>query len=200
MIPRHDKSLPACDHGENEVLTVNRHNLKALTGARFFAALAVLAFHFSINNSAGLPWYVTKIIEHGNFGVNFFFTLSGFIIAYNYVGTRFEVRSFWRSRFARVYPLYLLALLISVPFFIQSMHGWSVESVLNIIRRFTLEALLVQSWYPLDGDAINDPGWSISAEAFFYLLFPLVAAYLSTRATRKTLIFAGITFAIAIAV
>jgi hypothetical protein len=52
-------------------------------------------------------------------GVSFFFVLSGFILAYSYLGQLRlggEKRRFWEARFSRIYPVYLLSLLIDWPF------------------------------------------------------------------------------------
>src|SRR2546421_494572 len=45
---------------------------------------------------------------------------------------------------------------------------------------------LTQAWVPASSDVWNGPGWSLSAEAFFYLLFPL-AALASARLGRYRL-------------
>lgn len=80
-------------------------------------------------------------------------------------GTENIVR-FWEARFARIYPVYLLALLLMVPF----------AKAITIGQRFAV-LFMVQTWIPWRPDlagAWNFPAWSLSVEAFFYLVFPLI--------------------------
>src|SRR4051812_45730838 len=63
-----------------------------------------------------------NLLRTGYLGVQFFFVLSGFILAYTYLpqrGTGFQ-RTFWVARFARIYPVYVLGLLLVVPFVANS--------------------------------------------------------------------------------
>jgi peptidoglycan/LPS O-acetylase OafA/YrhL len=121
---------------------------------------------------------VPNLVAAGFVGVNFFFILSGFILAYNYLGAegrpRITRRDFWVARFARIYPVYLLAFLAAT---LPSAHYLlSHRSSLLSTTMTGLAALtLTQAWIPASSDAWNGPGWSLSAEAFFYLLFPLAA-------------------------
>src|SRR5882672_6555828 len=92
--------------------------LHSLTALRFFAALYVLVYHrrAELSGYADLP---DRIIAHGYVGVPLFFVLSGFVLAYNYVGPdgRLSTRSltFYTARFARIYPMYLLAFVLFAP-------------------------------------------------------------------------------------
>jgi peptidoglycan/LPS O-acetylase OafA/YrhL len=114
--------------------------------------------------------------------VSYFFCLSGFIMAVVYCDTGgrgpLNLRSFSVARFARIYPVYLLAVLFSL-----SMPAWRATG-LNI----SLSVLLVQAWVPGHAIAINAPAWSLSTEAFFYLAFPLLLRWLQALALRSLLI------------
>jgi len=149
--------------------------LPALTGIRFFAATFVFAAHISIwPGIRGLP----PNLNLGNFGVAVFFVLSGFILTYNYawlfnqgVGLGSYGRFIW-DRLAKIYPLYLLTLLLSIPFELLGHHRiWSWWAML-------LQLALLQCILPVDQlrstDHFNVPGWSISCEWFFYLLAPFL--------------------------
>src|SRR3984957_18456120 len=88
--------------------------LKALTGLRCFAAINIVLFHFSNPQWFG---FLAPVVNAGFASVSFFILLSGFVMAYNYdgvprAGKRAPVR-FWKARFPRLYPIYLLSLLLS---------------------------------------------------------------------------------------
>jgi peptidoglycan/LPS O-acetylase OafA/YrhL len=149
--------------------------VSALTGLRAIAAYFVVLFHYgsSFANSIGVPRPIGKILSNGYLGVSFFFVLSGFILAYNYrspLTTWSAKKAFFLARFARIYPVYIVALLAS--FFIG---GRFVESVsMGAIPQF----MLLQSWIPYTASIQywNTPGWTLSAEALFYVCFPLAIA------------------------
>jgi peptidoglycan/LPS O-acetylase OafA/YrhL len=154
--------------------------LRALTGLRFFAALQVIVFHCSrwrqwpawapLRNAAGA----------GYVAVSLFFVLSGFILTYAHAGPEappIDRRAFYVNRFARIYPAYAFALLLAAPMF--AVHTFRVEGPAAVLEQGTAVALLLQAHVPAFAMAWNPPAWSLSAEAFFYLLFPLVAPRLA---------------------
>ena len=153
--------------------------LGALTGLRFFAAMYVVLFHSgaAAARAAGLPKPVLTLLDNGYLGVTFFFVLSGFILRYTYRRsdwTGASLRSFGIARFARIYPIYILALVAMIPFPTGEGLVWP-------------QILLLQSWFPVSWGAANwnMPAWTLSVELLFYLLFPalaLAAARLPPRA------------------
>jgi peptidoglycan/LPS O-acetylase OafA/YrhL len=161
-----------------------REQLRPLTGARFIAALFVTLFHaefilrFLPQLSAGSP--LSIVLDHGHFGVDFFFLLSGFILSYSYRtqdGTlRGGARSFWVARFARIYPVYVLGLLVGLVPFLMGQHDAGNLAIISITT-----PLLLQTWVPAINLATwNGPSWSLSNEALFYLLFPLLLTLLTS--------------------
>jgi peptidoglycan/LPS O-acetylase OafA/YrhL len=145
----------------------------ALDLYRFIAAAGVALLHFSqfakYDPATGFGYAV------GDFAlfVDFFFILSGFVISLTYsssVTTFSEIFTFLRRRIARIYPMYLLTLLI---FLVPAALGISrgkVHGVSSIIQ----DALLVKSW-PLHSELpYNFPAWSVSVEWAMYLLFPIL--------------------------
>src|SRR5437899_7700201 len=97
-----------------------KNHFKSLTSLRFFAAMHVLAFHNHLDALMDLPGGIRSIIRTGYVSVSLFFVLSGFILAYTYHGDRegvsFDRRSFLAARLARIYPVYLVGLLLAAPF------------------------------------------------------------------------------------
>jgi len=118
--------------------------------------------------------------RNGFVAVGFFFALSGYILAHVYLNTdrTFQAKKFLISRFARIYPLLLLSLLIDVPRYVQAtLESESNHHVLKAVVRGLPSFALMQAWFGSRLLALNPPSWSLSAEAFFYLLFPFIAAY-----------------------
>src|SRR5580693_8234163 len=88
--------------------------LDALTGLRCFAAINIVLFHFS--NPDWFGWF-SPVVNAGFASVSFFILLSGFVLAYNYSGRaragQLDKKRFWEARFTRLYPVYLLSLLMA---------------------------------------------------------------------------------------
>lgn len=118
-----------------------------------------------------------------------FFVLSGFILTYNYAGltTRSEVLKFYASRFARIYPVMVLALTLGafgVAYALMNrgsgaLRDWYAledSNALNLWGSFVAQLTVFTGWLPVAGlnQPWNSPAWSISCEVFFYLLFPLL--------------------------
>lgn len=164
--------------------------LDALTGARALAALAVFAVHFQFRlDGAPADWFGV-VSSSGAMGVMFFFALSGFVLTWSYrEGDR--ARAFWRRRFARIYPAYLVALAggVVVSLLSQGMSGTAVlqqfDSPGEFATALIAQLTLTQAWFPDPGIrlSLNGVGWSLACEAFFYALFPLLILLLRRAST-----------------
>ena len=116
----------------------------------------------------------------GYLGVELFFVLSGFILCHVYrsevAAGGFNYGNFLWARLARVYPLHLATLIgMGVLAAGAAAAGFAVDP--NILSWESLPAnlLLVQAWGFAPVAGWNHPSWSISAEWFAYLTFPLFA-------------------------
>jgi peptidoglycan/LPS O-acetylase OafA/YrhL len=169
-----------------------RPDLPALTGLRFLAAAHVVIGHIAVTMISPTGWG-HAIASTGYIGVTLFFLLSGFILAYNYAGQDGELRgtrrTFWVARLARVYPLYLFALLLAAASFAFSFVTHRIGTV-AAAQAGVLTPFLLQAWHPDSHVALawNMPGWSLSAEAFFYLVFPGMLMVLSKIQPRYFLL------------
>ena len=178
-------------------LRLNRKapQLDALTGLRFLAAAAVFLSHIKV-------WFVIDNFDPGPIGsaaVGFFFVLSGFILSHVYRGAQEHTPPgrFYLARLARIWPMHIvcLALLCVTPGF------RSAPDTLMEWSTYIEHALLLQSW-TLDTSAAmgwNGPAWSLSVEAFFYVMFPFLVtlsgrtlAILAIASTVSVLILCGI--------
>jgi len=161
---------------------VVRAEIPVLTSARAVAALEVVLLHvlFELGGpwAASLPHRLTLALTYGHVSVSFFFVLSGFILTYTYTtedgGLSCSQRQFWRARFARIYPLYILSFLLDVPRTVSLFLGKDAKAIAlaKIATSGAGYVTLLQSWFPRITNTWNTPGWSLSTEAFFYLLFP----------------------------
>nr|WP_294944575.1 acyltransferase [uncultured Mucilaginibacter sp.] len=138
---------------------------------RFLAALLIICYHYTpLTLIPSLNW----IIKNGNEAVNLFFFISGFVLLVSNAGylkspgNEIDTRYFYVKRLARIYPLYALAILI-LAFFHYLIINIDTASVKY---RLPFELLGVQRW--IYAGSFNYPGWSISCEFFFYLLFPFL--------------------------
>jgi len=168
------------------VAAPRRSQLPALTGIRCFAALNLVFFHFSDPHSFG-PF--SPIVNGGYVSVSFFLLLSGFILTYNYAERAergaLTARSFWSARFSRLYPVYAFSLLLSVGMLLQELPAHTrLDFGLGVI----LTPLLLQGWHPLLTTFWNTPAWTMSTEAFFYLLFPWLVTRRRPRQARSMLL------------
>jgi peptidoglycan/LPS O-acetylase OafA/YrhL len=163
-----------------------RSQLPALTGIRCFAALNLVFFHFADPHSFG-P--LSPVVNGGYISVSFFLMLSGFILTYNYADRAqrgaLTARSFWSARFSRLYPVYAFSLLLSVGMLAQEVHA---HTRLDFGLGLVLTPLLLQGWHPALSTFWNTPAWTMSTEAFFYLLFPWLITRRRPRQTRTMLL------------
>lgn len=170
---------------------MQRPQLRALTGVRFFAAAHVVVYHYG-RGVAKLPGAAGRILDQGFAGVTLFFVLSGFILAYNHasdgaIGTRVPARDFWAARFARIYPVYALGLLLALPALLAAR---ATTSGRDLALALGTTPFLLQGWIPRIAGRWNGPAWSLSAEALFYLAFPFLVVGIA-RLQRRGLLALG---------
>jgi peptidoglycan/LPS O-acetylase OafA/YrhL len=164
--------------------------IAGLTSLRFFAALAVVLYHTL--DLWPLPGFETlwRLSRMGGAGVSLFFILSGFILFYIYeralVTRQFKTRDFFVSRFARIYPVYLVGLALALPGFVAAITNAAQSGAQYAELKVAMTVpLLVQAWHPVTACRWNCPGWSLSAEMFFYALFPLIGLFAARLRQRK---------------
>ena len=176
--------------------------IKPLTSIRFAFAVLVVLFH-------GAPWLypaastgpVAPLVTSGFVGVQLFFALSGFILAYTYqrLDTPASRRSFWRARVARVYPVYILGLLLVLPIQVYAIVRRDADAAAIAVNGL-LQVSLLQAWVPTAAMSWNPPGWSLSVEAFFYTLFPFILGRMATWGTRRAALAALAAFAFTVGI
>lgn len=162
-------SIPTNNQSSTSQAPVRKPPLPALTGIRTILALNIVFFHFTPPH---LQLFY-PFINNGFVFVGFFFLLSGFVLAYNYDDRALTLnpRAFWLARFARLYPIYLLALVGS---FQMLQAEWHVRSTGQFWAGLFLTPILLQGWDPLLATFWNTVGWTLSCELLLYWLFPKI--------------------------
>jgi len=147
-----------------------------LESLRGIAALVVVVFHFNVSSI-----FNNQFTQNGWLFVDFFFVLSGFVVAMNYqekIKTSNQLFNFQARRFLRLYPLHLLMLFAFLgvelaKYFVQvkfdmvaTNQAFSINNLTSFLENiFLLQNLLNETltW--------NLPSWSISSEFYVYLVF-----------------------------
>jgi peptidoglycan/LPS O-acetylase OafA/YrhL len=106
-------------------------------------------------------------------GVCLFFVLSGFVIHYSTLTSSrpFSTGNFFWRRFRRIYPPYLIALVVFAGLKLASMR---FHLSMIFARDFSLHLVLLQNLDPATFFGINGAFWSIATEVQFYLVYPLL--------------------------
>lgn len=153
-----------------------------LDGMRGLAAMAVALFHFDI-----------YLMPHGYVAVDFFFVLSGFVLYHSYLPRYCDglfagfagVRRFMAQRIARLYPLFLLGVLLGAGLAVQQMLAGDPKALaparLGWILLFNGAMLPAPGGYPLY--PLNVPSWSL----FFEIVANLALIVLIFRLPRIAL-------------
>jgi peptidoglycan/LPS O-acetylase OafA/YrhL len=150
-----------------EALPVKAEKIHSLTSLRFFAAAMVVVFHtrrefgyFGLANHLALTQ-----------AVSLFFVLSGYILAHTHrtITSKNELRSFYLKRFARIWPLHLAGAAAAA--WLIHFEGGSIAGAAAALNVLLLHAW---SWNINDYFSLNGVSWSLSDEAFFYAVFPLL--------------------------
>jgi peptidoglycan/LPS O-acetylase OafA/YrhL len=175
-------------------------NLKPLTAVRFFAAMWVVTYDYWPALGLGVP----KIVSKGYLGVELFFVLSGFILCHVYLRPfgerRFRYPDFLWARLARIYPLHLATLigmgaLVAIAALMGIRAGDKVLAWSSIPAQLTL----TQAWGLSPQGGWNHPAWSISAEWFAYLTFP-VFAWITWRLRSRPKLALGLTLLLVVGI
>jgi peptidoglycan/LPS O-acetylase OafA/YrhL len=163
--------------------------ISPLTSVRFFLASFVLFHHsvrtffpvFSGRGAHGVPEGFVGIVSFAfPVAVSFFYLLSGYVLSLVYLrdGQALNKSRFFAARFARLYPLYFVMLVVATP----ELLAWEVQrhgmktGMIKTVEIFAANVAMAQVWYPRRLLRINPPSWSLCGEVFFYMCFPLLGA------------------------
>ena len=153
--------------------SASARQIRSLTSLRFFAAVAVLCFHYFG-------------FRFGRLGVSFFYVLSGFVLTYIYderLRSRAATTDFFVRRVARIYPTHLLMFFVGLPVFLHLAQAYLHAGALWTGTAAAANLLLLHSWWPDHNVYLGfeTGSWSLSDEAFFYAMCPLLLGLRNLR-------------------
>lgn len=144
---------------------------------RFLAAFIVMLSHFSFQRFTGDS--IILLHQFGQVGVIIFFVMSGYVINFVAHTKENDIKTYFISRFSRLYSVVLPVLLL-IPIF--DFIGQNINLVmydnyfrndLYVIRMLSNLVFLQQIWFYGIGYLSNGPLWSLGYEFWYYVLFGL---------------------------
>jgi peptidoglycan/LPS O-acetylase OafA/YrhL len=163
-----------------------KEHFEVLDGLRGSAAFLIVIFHL-FNYSFGFqgPW---ALIKHAYLAVDFFFALSGFVVAYAYDDrwTRMSTLQFFRIRLIRLHPLVLIgATLGLLGYMLDPFSKAMNRGPLPMVMLAYLTSLFLLPSPPIAGrhnesQALNGPAWSLMQEYLGNIAYALILRRLRT--------------------
>jgi peptidoglycan/LPS O-acetylase OafA/YrhL len=160
---------------------------------RGFSVLLVFLFHIYLiwNNSLLFVFKQTPVfnafgawcLKWGTYGVDLFFTLSGFLIAQS-LARNYDVKEFYLKRFARIFPIYYTVVIFNTfVFCLLSLTPMPTDAA-EAATRLTISGwnaantpyflAFLASYRPHFGPDFAGHLWSLAVEEHFYMMFPLL--------------------------
>lgn len=182
---------------------------KNLDGLRAVAALTVILAHLCYYFEAPhTPFYdffrkfLSAYGRGGNFGVNFFFIISGFLITYlmfieQSKNGKLNVIYFYVRRIFRIWPLYFATLIIGFliyPFIVYLFTGHKIVETANWLLYVLFAANYDLIYNGHSSTGILNIQWSVAIEEQFYLLWPIVFVLFNRTKMFLFLLFGCIVF------
>ncbi|MER6275667.1 acyltransferase family protein [Streptomyces sp. 900105245] len=174
-----------------------RERLLALDGLRLVAALMVCLYHYAgRGGTVSESWHQTpahvfptlsRAATYGCLGVQFFFVISGFVICMSSWGR--TLGDFFRSRVARLYPAYWVALVL------VTAAATVLPAVVHPVRPDEFLVNLTMMQQPMGADRILGVCWTLWVEVRFYALFALLVVVRGVTYRRVVLFACGWTLA-----
>lgn len=178
----------------------SKNHYEILDGLRGVAAVIVVIFHVFEPLSTG---HLDQIINHGYLAVDFFYVLSGFVVAYAYDDRwgRMSLGGFFKRRLIRLHPMIVAGMLIgALAFYFQDCELWPGipdvpvwKLLLVLVIGCTLlplpASMDIRGWAEMH--PLNGPGWTLFFEYLANILYALVLRRLSRAVLAVLTLLAG---------
>lgn len=171
-------------------LRLDKRHFNALDLSRLVAACAVLFWHYQhffvppvdygyqVDRVALTPLYhpLRWLFDYGHVAVQYFWAVSGFVFAHVYLADAQARGRFWLARFARLWPLHLLTLVLVAVLqaTYTGINGTAFIYHQQDLKHFLLSLPLAHYWGWQTNQSFNGPSWSLSTEILAYLAFWLL--------------------------
>ena len=184
-----------------DTTVTGKAHFEVLDGLRGSAAVLVVLFHIM---GMTVSWADTgQLLHHAALAVDFFFVLSGFVIAFAY-DDRWQTmttRQFILIRLVRLHPLVLLGAVLGLLSFIFDPFATNQKAIPlgTVFSYFALICLLLphpplpNRW--TDTHSLNSPAWSLLQEYIGNLAYALVLRRLGTKTLGLLVVLAGVLLA-----
>lgn len=153
-----------------------------LTFTRFAMILLVLFYHGTGSYYMGVLDFFpfSAILRSAPTAVSFLYVLSGFVMALVYFkpGEKLDISGYWRARFVRIYPLYIISFILTCLYYYDGLFRIKPQ-------KFIANIFVVQAWIPAYAQSFNYSSWSMTVEFFFYALFPFILLWAARRSSWK---------------
>jgi peptidoglycan/LPS O-acetylase OafA/YrhL len=147
---------------------------------RGLAILMVILIHVGTNNL--IQGSIRNFTEYGSRGVQLFFIVSAFTL-FRSVSKKFNAKSFYIRRFARIAPMFFLALIFYAIIGYFGLWKWRNEGG---VSTYILIIPFLHGLSPYGYNSLVPGGWSVACEFLFYYSLPFLALF--CRGFRSTLI------------
>jgi peptidoglycan/LPS O-acetylase OafA/YrhL len=172
-----------------------------IDGLRFVAILAVLMVHLAVNLASRNPRdyafaephdLIHTVVSSGDFGVQLFFIVSGFVLALPFArhrllgGPRVSLKAYYLRRITRLEPPYIIVM-VGAFLLLVVKHGPSLGQLFpHLLASLGYLHTLI---YGQDS-VINNVAWSLEVEIQFYLIVPWLTTVFAVRsaAVRRQLL------------
>lgn len=181
----------------------SKPHFEILDGLRGLAALVVVIFHFM---EIIFPDLKNNFISHGYLAVDFFFCLSGFVIAYAYDSriAAMGLKRFIKVRLIRLQPLVIIGSVLGLLTFIfdpftnlYAVYGFKETALLFISSVFMIPyPVMSERFFNLF--SFNAPSWSLFWEYFANIVYATIL-FKATRKVLTALVIVGALFLLYIA-
>ena len=171
-----------------------KEHFEVLDGLRGSAAFLIVIFHL-FNYSFGWDTPLS-LVRHAYLAVDFFFGLSGFVVAYAYDDrwTKMSIPQFFRIRLIRLHPLVLVGATLGLLGYLFDPFGKAINHTpaQMLLLAYATSLLLLPSppvgGRPEETQALNGPAWSLMQEYLGNIAYALILRRL--RAIALGVIFA----------
>ena len=183
-------------------LLSSKPRVTKLDGLRGVFSLMVMFFHYRENMLPDMI-YNNFFIRESYLFVDFFFVLSGYVIALNYnimIGSNALIK-YLKKRFFRLYPLLLYTTLLYFSYYLvlklmkiyfSDLSIFSGQDVINLKDEclYLIDTLFLTNSTPFLGSTmgVNIPTWSISSEFISYIIYGLIVFMFVGRARNLLLL------------